>query len=801
MEQVLPVLPVLPIRNAVLFPGVSMPLVVGRGRSIRAIEQSQTAQTSVNLLIVVAQRVMTPGDPHPEDLYSIGTLCKLENSTITEVGSRQVIVTGIARYRLFNFEIDPSDYLAARGELISDVPGSNKARSEALFLNLKEIAKEVVELLPGTTEPLTRLIEKVDDSAYLSNVCAAYLNLPLSEKQELLEIVQIETRMETLLNAMRKEREVLNMQHEIREKMSERLTKAQREALLREQLRTIRTELGEDSGEQLSDDLDIKIRQARLPEEATKQVLEELKRLKTLPPASAEYHVIRTYLEWLAALPWSNRTESPIDLRKARTILDEDHYGLEEVKKRILQYLAVAKLKNDIHGPILCLVGPPGVGKTSLGQSIARALDRKFIRTSLGGVRDEAEIRGHRRTYVGSMPGRIIQSLKRVGTKNPVMMLDEIDKLRSDFHGDPSSAMLEVLDPEQNKTFTDHYIDIPFDLSEVFFITTANVVDTIPAPLRDRMEIIEVNSYTTFEKLEIAKKYLVSKQLKEHGLTPKQINLPETSLKEIISHYTREAGVRELQRKIAALFRATAEKVVEQQEDGDSPQSLSHPIDLSLAHLTEYLGPPRFLVEMAERIMRPGIATGIAWTPHGGDLLFIEATAMPGGKGHLLLTGQLGDVMKESAQIAVSLARTLNPGLSSHKLFDFNLHDIHIHVPAGAISKDGPSAGITLLLALVSLILGQPIDSHLGMTGEITLRGAILPVGGIKEKVLAAHRGGLKRVLIPKKNQADLIQIPQEIRSQIHLILYETAEEAIRLSFTTQTQDTREDSNSFSTAA
>ena len=772
MEQIPPVLPVLPIRNAVIFPAISMPLVIGRGRSVRAVEQ---AQATDNLIVVTAQRVLTEGDPQPEDLYSVGTLCKIESMNLTETGGRQIVVSGIARYRVLDYQLNPAGYLTARGEIAADIHSQNSIRNEALFYNLKEVAREVIELLPGATEPLVRLIDRVDDGSYLANICAAYLNLSVSQKQQLLETVDVEARIEYLLNAMGKEREILNMQREIRDKMSERMSKAQREALLREQLKTIRSELGEEGGEHATDDLENKIRQAQLPEEAAKQAQEELARLKNLPPASAEYHVIRTYLEWLAALPWKTKTDGPIVLSKARAILDQDHYGLEEVKRRILQFLAVAKLKNDIHGPILCLVGPPGVGKTSLGQSVAKALGRKFIRTSLGGVRDEAEIRGHRRTYVGAMPGRIIQSIKRAGTKNPVMMLDEIDKLRADFHGDPSSAMLEVLDPEQNKSFTDHYIDVPFDLSEVFFITTGNVVDTIPAALKDRMEIIEVHSYTSLEKLEIAKRYLVPKLILEHGLPPSQISLPDETLRRIITHYTREAGVRELQRKIAALFRAVAEQVVE----GETTQgALPVHIQIHPDQLHSYLGPEKFFPEQAERVMKPGVATGLSWTPHGGELLFIEATAIPFGKGHLILTGQLGDVMKESAQIALSLVRSMVPNPIQSE-FNFIKNDIHIHVPAGAIPKDGPSAGITLLLALTSLILGKPLDSSLAMTGELTLRGVLLPVGGIKEKILAAHRAGLTHILLPRKNKAELMDVPEEVRNQLHFIMLDTVEEVL----------------------
>jgi ATP-dependent Lon protease len=775
MEHIPSILPVLPIRNAVLFPSISMPLVVGRERSIRAVEK---AEANGSLVVVIAQRVLTPGDPQSDDLYRTGTLCKIENVTVTETGSRQIVVTGIARFRVAEFELRPDGYLAARGEAVSDVVSDDLVRKDALFYNLKELSREILELLPGTTDPLVKLIDRVDDPSYLTNVCAAYLNLPLSQKQDLLETVDVEIRMDTLLAHMRKEREVLNLQREIRDKMAERLNKAQREALLREQMRTIRTELGEEGSEETADDLEQKLREAELPEEARKQANEEIKRLRGLPPSSAEYHVIRTYLEWMVALPWNKRSQTLIDIARARQILDDDHYGLETVKKRILQFLAVGKLKNDLHGPILCLIGPPGVGKTSLGQSIARALGRKFVRTSLGGVRDEAEIRGHRRTYVGAMPGRIIQSLKRAGTRNPLMLLDEIDKLRADFHGDPSSAMLEVLDPEQNKSFTDHYIDVPFDLSDVFFIATANVLDTIPPPLRDRMEIIEVNGYTSLEKLEIAKRHLVPKLLKEHGLRDEWIDLPDDTIRMVISHYTREAGVRELQRKLASLFRSAAEDVVEGRE---KPGAAEVRVPLTPERLRALLGPERFLPEQPERLMRPGIATGLAWTPHGGDILYIEATSMPRGKGTLTLTGQLGDVMKESAQIALSLARS-TASHYFHQGFDFSSTDIHIHVPAGSIPKDGPSAGVTIMTALASLILGKPVRQNVAMTGEITLRGAVLPVGGIKEKVLAAHRAEIRTIILPKRNEQDLEEVPEPIRSEIQFVLAETIEEVLAYS-------------------
>ncbi|HUP58687.1 MAG TPA: endopeptidase La, partial [Bdellovibrionota bacterium] len=656
-------------------------------------------------------------------------------------------------------------------------------RMNALFASLKESSREILEALQGT-EPLVRLIDRVDDPAYLCNVCAAYLNLPLAQKQELLETADVERRTESLLKAMRKELEMLGVQREIRDKMSERINKAQREALLREQLRTIRTELGEEGGEEIADELEDRLVQAKLPPEARKQADDELKRLKGLPPSSAEHHVIRTYLEWLAALPWTKRTEGRLDLDRAREILDEDHYGLKSVKKRILQFLAVTKLKKDLQGPILCLVGPPGVGKTSLGQSIARALGRKFIRTSLGGVRDEAEIRGHRRTYVGAMPGRIVQSIKRAGTRNPVMLLDELDKLRSDFHGDPSSAMLEVLDPEQNKTFTDHYLDLPFDLSDVFFIGTANVTDTIPAPLLDRMEIIEVSSYTSQEKLEIARRYLVPKLLREHGLKPEWVELPVETLSQVIAHYTREAGVRELSRKIANLFRVAAEEVVSGQKQAElartgAAQPPYEPrVRLGPDRLSEILGPPRFFPEVLEAIAKPGVATGLAWTPHGGDLLFMESSLVPTGKGGLTLTGQLGDVMKESAQIALSLARTLTTEATGRRL-EFGTHDIHIHVPAGAIPKDGPSAGVTILASIASLLSGVPIDPAIAMTGEVTLRGAVLPVGGIKEKVIAAHRAHVRTIILPRRNEPDLAEVPEEVRRDLRFVLVDTVQDVL----------------------
>lgn len=771
MDQAKTTVPVLPIRNTVLFPAVAVPLVIGRAKSIRAVEKAQSVD---NLIVAVAQRTMTSGDPGSNDLYRVGTLCKIENLITTDTGVKQLFVTGVARYQVSSFSEGSEGYLFARGEVILDTPGENPIRAEALFNHLKDLSREIIELLPGTNVPIMQLVERIDDPSYLCNICSAYLNLSMSQKQDLLETVQLERRMELLLDIMQKEKEVLSIQQDIRNKMSERMGKAQRDAFLREQLRTIQSELGEENDQNIVSELEEKIRKAKLPEEPGKIAAEELNRLRDLPTASAEYHVIRTYLEWLSVLPWAKKTETQIDIPLARKILDQDHYGLETVKRRILQFLAVAKLKNDIHGPILCLVGPPGVGKTSLGNSIANALGRKFIRTSLGGVRDEAEIRGHRRTYVGAMPGRIMQSIKRVGTRNPLMMLDEIDKLHADFHGDPSAAMLEVLDPEQNCTFTDHYLDVPFDLSDVFFIATANIIDTIPSALLDRMEVIDVNGYTLVEKRHIARRHLLPKLLLDHGINENWILLPDETIETIIMQYTREAGVRELERKLAALLRSAAEEVVRFSPNimPNMPQTLP-PISLIPARLKELIGPRRFFQEIMDRGLRAGVVTGLAWTPHGGDLLYIEASAVTGGKGQITLTGQLGDVMKESAQIALSLARNKAAN------FDFNKHDIHVHVPSGAIPKDGPSAGVTILTALVSLLLGIPVQAGLAMTGEITLRGAVLPVGGIKEKILAAHRAGLKTVIIPKYNSEDLTDVPEDVRTDLKFIFVENIEETL----------------------
>ncbi len=759
------VYPLLPIRNTVVFPGTMVPLIVGRPRSIAALRNARDRQSP---LVISAQKNITQADPSPDDIYKVGTLCIVESFESNQNGTFQVMVRGLGRFRIGEV-ISGDRFLVVKGEVVEDAPVADQVRVRALLSNLRELAKEILEFVPGGGgEPLSKLVEKIEDPVYLANLCSSYLNISTDQKQALLEDVVVEHRVESLLDVMLKEREVLKLQKQIHDRMSEHLTEVQREALLREQMRAIREELGDEDNE-ASDDISKKIEEADMPDDVRKVANEELRRLEGMSPNASEFNVIRSYLEFLAEIPWKKFTHDEIDLVKARTILEEDHYGLGEVKRRILQYLAVAKLKNDLRGPILCLVGPPGVGKTSLGQSIARALGRKFIRASLGGVRDDAEIRGHRRTYVGAMPGRIIQSIKRVGVNNPVFMLDEIDKMSSSFQGDPASAMLEVLDPEQNKSFLDHYLDVPFDLSNVFFIATANQTDTIPAPLLDRMEIIELTGYTTNEKLHIARKYLIPKQMHEHGIQEGQVSIPDESIEKLITNYTREAGVRELQRQVASLFRATAEDIVA----GKEP-----PFAIVPDKIPEMLGPERFFPEVWERVTRSGVVTGLAWTPHGGDILFVEASIMP-GKGTLHLTGQLGDVMKESAHIAMSFVRThlslIKPG------FKWDDHDVHIHVPAGAIPKDGPSAGVTLLVALTSLFTNKAVDSKIAMTGELTLRGAVLPVGGIKEKVLAAHRAGIETVLLPARNKKDLKDIPDDVRNKLRIEFVETAEDLLKL--------------------
>ena len=674
-------------------------------------------------------------------------------------GNYSLILQGLVRIRVEQV-VTAEPYIRARVSRL-DEPGTEDVESEALAMSLRDIAKQVIQLMPELPREAGSLIDSIQEHGQLADLVAANLDAPVDEKAQLLETLDAKDRIRKVLRLLTRQLEILKMRERINSQIKEEMGKNQREYVLRQQLKAIKEELGEEEGDQ--GDLDIleeRIAKADLPGEADKVAHKQLKRLRQMQVGSAEYTVVRTYIDWILDIPWSKQTTDNMDIAAVRKVLDEDHSGLEKVKKRIVEYLAVRKLKTDKKGPILCLIGPPGVGKTSLGRSVARALGRKFHRISLGGVHDEAAIRGHRRTYVGALPGQVIQGMKKASTVNPVFMLDEIDKIGHDFRGDPAAALLEVLDPEQNDTFSDHYLEIPYDLSKVMFIATANVGDTIPAPLRDRMEIIEIPGYTRREKLDIARVHLVPKQLDEHGIKPEQITLEDAAIEGIIDHYTREAGVRNLERQIASVIRGVAVKVAEGEE---GPWKLTDE-----EALRPYLGAPRFSSEVAERTAETGVATGLAWTSVGGEILFIECTKMH-GTGKLQLTGQLGDVMKESAQTAMSYVRTRAKAFGIPEDF-LEKSDIHIHIPAGAMPKDGPSAGVTMMTAIVSLLTGIRVRHDVAMTGEITLRGRVLPVGGIKEKVLAAHRAGIKRIILPERNTADLDEIPEEVRETLEFV-------------------------------
>src|SRR5215831_9773275 len=766
-EDIPQVLPILPLRNSVFFPGGVLPLAVGRQKTIALIKD---AVRDDQVIGVVTQRRAEEEDPGAADLYSMGTVARIVKLLKMGEDNYSLVVQGLARFRVIEL-VQETPYLKARIEAVEDRTSAENVEVEALGINLKKLAREVIELMPELPAAATELVESINQPGHLADLIAANVDVPIEEKQAVLETVDLKARMKLVLELLNRKREILKLSNKIDSAVKGEMSKTQREYYLRQQLKAIKEELGEMGEEEEElDELQERLKKAGLPPEVEKVAQKELNRLKTIPAASSEYTVARTYLDWIADLPWSKTSEDNIDIENARATLDADHYGIQKVKKRILEYLAVRKLKNDMKGPILCLVGPPGVGKTSLGQSIARSVGRKFVRLSLGGVRDEAEIRGHRRTYVGALPGRFIQSMKKAGTKNPVMMLDEIDKLGADFRGDPSAALLEVLDPEQNNSFSDHYLDVAYDLSQVIFIATANYLEPVPAPLRDRMEILELPGYTRLEKLAIARNFLVPKQLTEHGLTEHHVQLGDDTLAEVIDRYTREAGVRNLEREIANVVRAIAVKVA----SGES-----YATDVSANDLAGLLGPAKFFSEVAERTELPGVATGLAWTPTGGEILFIEASQMP-GKGQLVMTGQLGNVMKESAQAALSWLRSRAKQLNIRPDF-FDRLDVHIHVPSGAIPKDGPSAGVALVSALVSLVTGRCVRSDVAMTGEITLRGSVLPVGGIKEKVLAAHRAGLRRVVLPERNQKDIVDIPDEIRGSMELFFVKRIDEVLEL--------------------
>ncbi len=760
-------LPVLPIRNAVLFPGAVAPFDVGREKSVALVEDVDNLSAPV--IAIFAQRDPSTDDPGKEDLHHVGCAARVLKALKHSSGNYSLILQGLTRIRLDEMTQN-APYLKARIVRL-DEQSSADDEAEALSMSLRDIAKQVIQLMPELPREAGSLIDSIQAPGALADLVAANLDAPVDEKAGLLETIDVKDRIRKVLKLLTRQLEILKMRERINSQIKEEMGKNQREYVLRQQLKAIKEELGEDDGDQGDlDGLEERIAKANLPQEAEQVAKKQLKRLRNMQVGSAEYTVVRTYLDWILDLPWHAQTPDNMDIGSVRRVLDEDHYGLEKVKKRILEYLAVRKLKKDKKGPILCLIGPPGVGKTSLGKSIARALGRKFVRISLGGVHDEAAIRGHRRTYVGALPGQIIQGMKKASTINPVFMMDEVDKIGHDFRGDPAAALLEVLDPEQNNTFADHYLEIPYDLSNVMFVATANVADPIPAPLRDRMEILEIPGYTRREKLAIARQHLIPKQLEEHGInqvTPgaaaaaaPQLEITDKAVDIVIENYTREAGVRTLERQIASIIRGVAVKIAE----GDTtPRKVDDE-----EQVREFLGPQKYTSEVAERTEEAGVATGLAWTSVGGEILFIEATRMY-GSGKLQLTGQLGDVMKESAQAALSYVRTNAERYGIGKDF-LEKSDIHIHIPAGAMPKDGPSAGVTMFTALVSMLTGIRVRHDVAMTGEITLRGRVLPIGGLKEKVLAAHRAGIKRVLVPERNKADLDEVPAEVKNDLEFV-------------------------------
>ncbi len=755
----------IPMRNTVLFPGVISPVTIGRPASVAAAQEAVRSEKKVGFLL---QRDAQKNDVKPDDLYWVGTAGQVVRYITGGEGAHHMVVQGQSRFRVLEF-LAGWPFLVARVQYVAEKEqaegGSVPADIEARFLQLKSQAVEAIDLLPNAPEELAVVVQGVSSPGLLADMVANLLDVKNEDKQQLLETFDLKTRLDKVLERLSERVGVLRISKEIGEKTKKEFDTRQREHVLREQMRQIQKELGEDEDTNAElQELKKSIDEAGMPEDVHKHAAKELKRLQRMGEGSAESGMLRTYLEWLAELPWRDSEVKEIDIGQARRILDEDHYGLEKIKRRILEHLAVRKLNPTGKSPILCFVGPPGVGKTSLGQSIARATGRKFQRIALGGVHDEAEIRGHRRTYIGALPGNVVQALRRAESKNAVLMFDEIDKLgQGGFHGDPASALLEVLDPEQNSHFRDNYLGVDFDLSKVFFITTANVLDTIPGPLRDRMEIIQLPGYTEEEKLEIAKRYLVKRQMEANGVTSERASLSEEALRAIIGDYTREAGVRNLEREIGSVLRHAAMRIAE---------GFSGKIEIKPDDLHAILGPKRFENETAQRTSVPGVATGLAWTPVGGDILFIEASKVP-GKGRLTLTGQLGDVMKESAQAALTLARTFlgEP---------FDTVDLHVHVPAGATPKDGPSAGVAMFLAIVSLLTDMPVRSDVAMTGEISLRGLVLPIGGVKEKTLAALRAGIKTVMLPRRNEKDLEDVPAEAKQKLHFVFLEHVEDAVR---------------------
>ncbi len=763
-------LPVLPLRDMVTYPGTLTPLAVGQERSIKLIDDVLSGDRA---LVMVASKDPELDEPGPDDIEQVGVAGVVARMLKVPDGSIRILVQGTKRVRLGRY-VATEPYLIATVEELPDVVDAGQ-ELQALTRNVQRTFSEIIEEIPYLPEELQLAVTNVDDPSALAHLIAGALRIPAVEKQEILEEVNVAKRLRRLSEILARELEVIQLGTQIQSQVQEGIDKGQREYYLREQLRAIQAELGEGDEQQAEiNELRERVEAADLPEQARKAADRELGRLERLPPAAAEYGVIRTYMDWLLDLPWNERTTDDLDVRHAREILDADHYDLDQIKDRILEYLAVRKLRPESSGPILCFVGPPGVGKTSLGRSIARALGRSFERISVGGVRDEAEIRGHRRTYVGAMPGTIVRALRDAGSRNPVFMIDEIDKMGADFRGDPASAMLEVLDPSQNDAFRDHYLDLDFDLSEVIFIATANVLDPIPPPLRDRMEVIQLSGYTVDEKLHIARRYLVPRQVRENGLRASQASFTDAALRAVIEEYTREAGVRNLERQIGTVCRKLARRIAEGGKTGRT--------SVSAKLVRELLGRRLYFSEARRRTKRPGVATGLAWTPVGGEVLFIEATAMP-GTGKLTITGQLGDVMRESAQAALSLLRgeaaDFLPDLERDPSDWFASHDIHLHVPAGAVPKDGPSAGVAMLTALASLLSGRPVSNDVAMTGEITLTGQVLPVGGLKEKSLAAQRAGIKRVIVPDRNEGEINEIPTEELGDLEFIYVSEAQAAL----------------------
>jgi len=757
-------IPIVPIRAVALFPGAVMPITLGREQSIAA---AQEAVRTGHKIALLAQRDPTTEKPTAADLYQVGVLATVIRYVTTPEGAHHLVCQGDARFRVTEM-LSETPFFAARIEQLTE-PATTGPEIEARFTLLKQRANEALALLPQTPPEFLRMIATIDSAAQLADLIVSVMDLKPAEKQDMLETFDLKERLDKVLKLLSHRIEVLKISKDISEQTQAALGERQRQVVLREQLHQLQKELGEEEGDELKE-LQHQVTAAGMPPEVLEHANKELKRLQRMQEASPEYGMLRNYLDWLVALPWSKADAEDIDIERARHVLEEDHYGLEKVKRRILEYLAVRKLNPQGRSPILCFVGPPGVGKTSLGQSIARALGLKFVRVSLGGVHDEAEIRGHRRTYIGALPGNIIQALRKAGTRNPVCMLDEIDKLSASHQGDPNSALLEVLDPEQNSTFRDNYIAQPFDLSRVLFITTANVLDTVPGPLRDRMEIIELNGYTEEEKLQIAKRYLVPRQLEANGLDAERATITDAALRRVISEYTREAGCRSLERQIGALLRNAAMRIAEGKDKR---------VMFEAADVEAVLGGSRFENEVAQRTSVPGVATGLAWTPVGGDILFIESARLP-GSGKLILTGQLGEVMKESAQAALSLVKSqaLDLGIDPQQFEDA---DIHVHVPAGAIPKDGPSAGVAMFVSLASLMRREPVRPDVAMTGEISLRGLVLPVGGIKEKTIAAARAGIKRVILPARNRRDLEEIPESTRAALEFIWVDRVAQALEV--------------------